>query len=158
MYLEDEKHTSFRTPLGVYCYTVMPFGLKNAGTTYQCAMSTIFRDHLRKTVECYVDDIAIKSRNKNDHLRDLRIMFDVMRVIDWKWIRQNPSWGFRVVNSWDSLLHQREFILTQTKSKPFRACIHLRISKSLGVCKVGWPISEDSSQISRAVVNHSPDL
>jgi len=30
MYLEDEKHTSFRTPLGVYCYTVMPFGLKNA--------------------------------------------------------------------------------------------------------------------------------
>jgi len=46
MYPEDEKHTSFRTPLGVYCYTVMPFGLKNAGATYQRAMNTIFRDHL----------------------------------------------------------------------------------------------------------------
>ena len=46
----------------------MPFGLKNAGATYQRAMNVIFRDHLRKTVECYVDDIAIKSRDKNDHL------------------------------------------------------------------------------------------
>ena len=46
MYPDDERHTSFRTPLGVYCYTVIPFGLKNAGATYQRAMSTIFHDHL----------------------------------------------------------------------------------------------------------------
>jgi len=46
MYPEDEKHTSFWTLLGVYCYTIMSFGLKNAGATYQHAMSTIFRDHL----------------------------------------------------------------------------------------------------------------
>ena len=55
MYPKDEKHTSFRTPLGVYCYTVMPFRLKNAGATYQQAMNIIFREHIRKTVECYVD-------------------------------------------------------------------------------------------------------
>jgi len=67
-YLEEEKHTSFRTLLGVFCYTVMPFGLKNTGATYQRAMNTIFRDHLRKTVEYYVDDIAIKSYDKNNHL------------------------------------------------------------------------------------------
>ena len=78
MYSEDEKHTSFRTPLGVYCYTVMPFGLKNARVTYQRAMNTIFRDHLQKMVECYVDNIAIKSHDKNDHLRDLRTMFNIM--------------------------------------------------------------------------------
>jgi len=35
MYPEDENHTSFRTPLGVYCYTVISFGLKNAGATYK---------------------------------------------------------------------------------------------------------------------------
>ena len=46
MYPDDEKYTSFRTPLGVFCYTVIPFGLKNAGATYQHAMSTIFLDHL----------------------------------------------------------------------------------------------------------------
>ena len=38
MYPDNEKHTSFKTPLGVNCYTVMPFGLKNAGATYQRAM------------------------------------------------------------------------------------------------------------------------
>ena len=42
MYPDDKKHTSFRTPLGVYCYTVMPFGLKNTGATYQRAMNAIF--------------------------------------------------------------------------------------------------------------------
>ncbi|ONK81369.1 uncharacterized protein A4U43_C01F28310 [Asparagus officinalis] len=54
MHPDDEKHTVFRTPLGVFCYTVMPFGLKNTGATYQRAMSKIFQEHLRKTVECYV--------------------------------------------------------------------------------------------------------
>ena len=34
MYPEDEKHTFFRMPVGVYCYTVIPFGLKNVGATY----------------------------------------------------------------------------------------------------------------------------
>jgi len=42
MYREDEKHKSFRMPLGVYCYTVIPFGLKNADATYQRTMNAIF--------------------------------------------------------------------------------------------------------------------
>jgi len=58
----------------------MPFGLKNAGATYQRAMSTIFRDHLQKIVECFVDDIEIKSHDKSNYLHDLRIIFDLMRV------------------------------------------------------------------------------
>ena len=61
MYPDDEKHTSFKILLGVYCYTVMPFGLKNAGATYQRVMNAIFHKHIRKTVECYMDDIAVKS-------------------------------------------------------------------------------------------------
>src|SRR4051812_42149574 len=76
MFPADEKHTSFRTPLGVYCYTVMPFGLKNAGATYQRAMDKIFRPYIRKTVKCYVDDIVIKSRRQTDHFTDLREVFD----------------------------------------------------------------------------------
>ena len=96
MYPEDEKLTSFLTPLGVYCYTVMPFGLKNAGATYQRAMSTIFRDHLRKTVECYVNDITVKSRNKDEHLRDLRTMFDIMQAHQ---LKMNPTKSFLGVSS-----------------------------------------------------------
>ena len=75
---EDEKLTSFRMPLGVYCYTVMPFGLKSAGVTYQRAMNVIFHEHIRKTVECYVDDIVMKSRDKGDHLAELKRVFDIM--------------------------------------------------------------------------------
>jgi len=96
MYPEDEKHTSFRTSLGVYCYTVMPFGLKNVGATYQRAMSTIFWDHLRRAVECYVDDIAIKSRDKNNHLRDLRTMFNIIRAYQ---LKMNPTKSFLGVSS-----------------------------------------------------------
>jgi len=96
MYPGDEKYTSFRTPLGVYCYTVIPFGLKNAGATYQRAMSIIFCDHLRKMVEFYVDNIAIKSCDKNDHLRDLRTIFDIIRAYR---LKMNPTKSFLGVSS-----------------------------------------------------------
>ena len=74
----------------------MPFRLKNAGATYQRAMSIIFRSHLRKTVECYVDDIALKNRDKNDHLRDLKIMFNIMRAHQ---LKMNPTKSFLGVSS-----------------------------------------------------------
>jgi len=72
MYPKDKNHTSFRMPLGVYCCTVMLFALKNAGATYQHAMNTIFYEHICKTVERYVDDIIVKSRDKGDHLAYLK--------------------------------------------------------------------------------------
>jgi len=50
MALEDEEATTFRTPKGIFCYKVMPFGLKNEGITYQRAMQTIFDDTLYKTI------------------------------------------------------------------------------------------------------------
>ena len=74
------KNTSFRTPVEIYCYTVISFGLKNVGATYQRAMNAIFHEHIRKTVECYVDDITVKSHNKGVHLADLRRVFDIMRA------------------------------------------------------------------------------
>ena len=77
MYPDDEKHTSFRTPLGVYFYIVMPFILKNARATYQRAMNAIFHEHIRKIVECYVNDIIVKSRAKSDHIADLKTAFDI---------------------------------------------------------------------------------
>src|SRR5256886_11756473 len=96
MHPDDERHTAFRTPLGVFCYTVMPFGLKNAGATYQRAMDKIFSGLTRKTVECYVDDIAVKSRHKGDHLRDLREVFNLMRAHQ---LKMNPTKSFLVVSS-----------------------------------------------------------
>ncbi|XP_049372499.1 uncharacterized protein LOC125837412 [Solanum verrucosum] len=57
----------------------MHFGLKNARATYQSAMQNIFDNILDKNVECYVDDLVVKSRKKCDHLQDLRMVFDLLR-------------------------------------------------------------------------------
>jgi len=96
MYLDDEKHTSFRTPLGVYCFTVTPFWLKNAGATYQRVMNAIFHEHIHKTVECYIDDITVKSRVKSDHIADLKTIFDIM----WAYqLKMNPTKPFLGVAS-----------------------------------------------------------
>ncbi|PKA54980.1 hypothetical protein AXF42_Ash003616 [Apostasia shenzhenica] len=76
MALEDEKHIAFRTPIDIFCYTVMPFGLQNAGATYQRAMTKIFSDLIHDKVECYVDDLVVKSKYKRNHPEDLRIAFE----------------------------------------------------------------------------------
>jgi len=75
----DQHKIAFRTPWGNFCYKVMPFGLKNAGATYQRAMTTMFHDFIHKTVEFYVDDILVKSKKKEDHVNDIKAAFDRMR-------------------------------------------------------------------------------
>jgi RNase H-like domain found in reverse transcriptase/Reverse transcriptase (RNA-dependent DNA polymerase) len=76
---EDEKHTAFRTPIDIYCYKVMPFGLKNAGATYQRAMTKIFDDLIHKIVECYVDDLVIKAMSYEEDLQYLEVVFKRLR-------------------------------------------------------------------------------
>jgi len=63
---EDQEATAFCTPKGIFCYKEMPFGLKNAGATYERAMQAIFDDMLHKKVECYVDDLVVKSKKRED--------------------------------------------------------------------------------------------
>ena len=60
----------------MYCYVTMPFGLRNAGATYQRCMLHVFGDHLGRSVEAYVDDIVVKSRKADDLVANLRITFD----------------------------------------------------------------------------------
>ncbi|KAK5802979.1 hypothetical protein PVK06_030616 [Gossypium arboreum] len=57
MHPEDMEKTTFVTIWGTFCYKVMPFGLKNAGATYQRAMVTLFHDMMHKEIEVYVDDM-----------------------------------------------------------------------------------------------------
>ena len=64
---EDQDKTSFTTPWGTYCYVVMPFGLKNAGATYQRAMMAIFHDMIHIDMKVYVDDILVKSNTRYEH-------------------------------------------------------------------------------------------
>ena len=67
----DQLTTSFITPFEMFCYVTMPFGLKNAGATYQRCMLQVFGDIIGKIVEAYVDDIVVKSRKASGLVADL---------------------------------------------------------------------------------------
>uniref|UniRef100_A0A2N9F8Q6 Reverse transcriptase domain-containing protein n=1 Tax=Fagus sylvatica TaxID=28930 RepID=A0A2N9F8Q6_FAGSY len=75
----DQEKTAFITPKGIYCYRVMPFGLKNAGATYQRMVTGMFGRVIGKTVEVYIDDMLIKSKRKMKHMEDLREVLEILR-------------------------------------------------------------------------------
>jgi hypothetical protein len=75
----DQLATSFITPFRMYCYVMMPFGLRNAGATYQRCMQHVFGDHIGRTIEAYVDDIVVKTRKADDLVNDLNIAFGCLR-------------------------------------------------------------------------------
>ena len=71
MVVMDKIKTAFITEWGTYCYKVMPFGLKNAGATYQRAVTALFHDMMHKEVEVYVDDMMVKSEMREGHFEAL---------------------------------------------------------------------------------------
>ncbi|GJY58171.1 reverse transcriptase domain-containing protein [Tanacetum coccineum] len=71
----DEEKTAFYTPHGVYCYTKMRFGLKNAGATYQRLVDKAFEKQVGQNLEVYVDDLVIKSHTEAELLRDIEETF-----------------------------------------------------------------------------------
>ena len=66
--------------MGNFYYTVMPFGLKNAGVTYQRAMAAIFHDMMHQELEDHVDDIVVKSKKRGEHFYVLRKVFQRCRA------------------------------------------------------------------------------
>jgi hypothetical protein len=84
---EDQHKTTFICPWGTFAYRKMPFGLKNAGATFQRAMSFAFHD-LKHIVEAYLDDLASCSRKRKDNPTHLRLIFERCRYFR---IRLNPN-------------------------------------------------------------------
>ena len=77
--LDDQEKTVFVTPIGNYYYKVMPFGLKNTGSTYQRMMSRMFESQLEKNIEIYIDDMVVKSKVVSEHLGDFGDILEVLR-------------------------------------------------------------------------------
>ena len=65
------------TSIGNYHYKVMPFGLKNARSTYQRMTTKMFEPQLGKNIEVYIDDMVVKSKVVSEHVGDLRVIFDI---------------------------------------------------------------------------------
>ena len=79
MAVEDVEKTDFLTPCGVYCYTCMPFGLRNAGATFQRLMHIALGRKLRRNTEAYIDDTVVKSREARTLIQDLEETFESLR-------------------------------------------------------------------------------
>ena len=73
--LEDQHKTTFIYPWGTFAYKKIPFGLKNAGATFQREMNFSFHD-IKSIVEPYLDDLSAHSRKRIDHPDHLRLIFE----------------------------------------------------------------------------------
>nr|GEU78405.1 reverse transcriptase domain-containing protein [Tanacetum cinerariifolium] len=92
---EDEEKTAFYTDQGTYCYTKIPFGLKNAVATYQRLVDEAFRSQIRRKLKVYVDDMVVKSKFERELLADIAETFDNLRRINMKLNLKKCSFGVK---------------------------------------------------------------
>ncbi|KAL0350076.1 UNVERIFIED_CONTAM: hypothetical protein Sradi_4156800 [Sesamum radiatum] len=93
----------------------MPFRLKNVGATYQSAMQKIFDDMLHKNVECYVDDLVVKSKKRENHFHDLRKVFERLRRYQLKMNSSKCAFGVTSRKFLGFIVLQRGIEIEQAK-------------------------------------------
>ena len=81
---DDQEKTSFVIGQGTYCYCVMPFGLKNAGATYQRLVNGMFQKQIGTTMEVYIDDMLVNSTTAELHIAHLSEAFQILREYNMK--------------------------------------------------------------------------
>ncbi|GKA21796.1 reverse transcriptase domain-containing protein [Tanacetum coccineum] len=89
----DEEKMAFHTDEGVFCYTKMPFGLKNAGATYQRLVDTIFEGQMGRNLEAYVDDMVIKSKTEPEMIKDVKETLLTLKKVNMKLNPKKYSFG-----------------------------------------------------------------
>jgi len=156
MVLEDQETTAYCTPNGIFCYKVMPFGLKNTGATCQRAIQTIFEDMQHKTVECYINDLVVKLRKRPDQLRDLQQIFERLRRCQLKMNPPKCAFGVTSGNFLGLSSNIEALELTKLKSKPFKTCLGLRTLKSFAVYRGAYRTLEGSCQTCRSLWPFQP--
>ena len=86
---EDQHYMTFRTPYNTYCYTIMPFGLKNAPHTYCHYVQKVFAKQVSHSIETYMHDCAVMSMEFDTHCLDVEESLNLMeqgkmKVNPWK--------------------------------------------------------------------------
>ena len=95
---EDDAHkTAFRTPLGHYQFTVLPFGLANAPATFQGLMNTVLA-HLRHCSQVYLDDNCIMSNTAEEHVQHIREVLTTLRQYGLKCKRKKCHFNLHEVS------------------------------------------------------------
>ena len=124
----NQEKTAFITEEGLYCYRVMPFGLKNVGATYQRLVNRIFKDRIGKTMEVYVDDMLVKSTTMEHHLRDLRETFTDLRLYNMKLNPEKCTFGVEAGKFLGFMVSRRGIEANQEK---VRAILEMPSPKSV---------------------------
>ncbi|BFG24893.1 hypothetical protein CerSpe_111670 [Prunus speciosa] len=117
MSARDAEKIAFRTPYGNFYYTIMPFGLKNAGATYQRAMTAVFHDMMGREVEDYVDDLVVKSKTREGHWEVLRKVLERCRLYGLKMNPKKCAFGVSAGKFLGFLVHQRGIDVDPDKTK-----------------------------------------
>ena len=128
---KDMEKTAFRMPIGNFYYTVMPFGLKNASATYQRIITAIIHDMVQYKLEDYMDDIVVKSKRRENHIKVLREVFERCKLFK---LRMNPlKCAFRVFarKFLGFLVHSRGIDVDPTKAMAIATMKPLTIVKEL---------------------------
>ncbi|XP_072089283.1 uncharacterized protein [Arachis hypogaea] len=100
MHSSDQNKTAFITDLGNYCYKVMPFGLKNAGATYQRLMDRMFAKQIGRNIEVYVDDMVAKTKVGENHISDLTEIFGQIRQYNMRLNPEKCAFAVQGVTDW----------------------------------------------------------
>lgn len=133
----------------------MPFGLKNAGATYQRSMSAIFHYMLHECLEDYVDDIVVKSKQADNHINDLKKVFSQCHKYK---LRMNPlKWAFGVSSGkfLGFMVHRKGIDLDPTKTKTIKDMEPPKSMKQLKSFLGRVSYSKNSFQLCPSYSSHS---
>ena len=114
---EDEEKTAFVTDMGLYCYRVMPFGLQNAGATYQRMVNKVFEKQIGRNMEAYIDDMLVKSMTRTSHIIDLAETFETMNRVGMKLNPKKSFFGLTGGKFLGFMVSQREIEIHPSKSQ-----------------------------------------
>nr|GEY93250.1 reverse transcriptase domain-containing protein [Tanacetum cinerariifolium]GEY93464.1 reverse transcriptase domain-containing protein [Tanacetum cinerariifolium] len=114
---EDDEKTTFHTNQGFFCYTKMPFGLKNAGATYQRLVDKAFEKQIGHNLKVYVDDMVIKIHTEHESLGDIEETFHNLRRINMKLNPKNAHSVRKREHSWATWSARKESRPVQRKQK-----------------------------------------
>src|SRR3954465_15466963 len=128
MALEDQEKTAFITPFGIFCYTSMPFDLKNAGATYQRTVQNCLKEQIGRNVHAYVDNIVIKSQLAVSLISDLQETFKNLHTYQMKLNPDKCTFGVPACKLLGYIVSERDI---EANSENIKAIMTLQKSASI---------------------------
>jgi len=146
--LGDQEKTIFVTPTRNYHYNVMPFDLKNVGSTYQKMITRMFEPQHGKNIEIYIDNMVVKSKLESEHINDLGNIFEILRRHKLRLNASKCSFG---VGSGKFLgymvTHHRIEVNSDQKLIGMTATLNRFISRLVDRCRHFFPVVEQMEGI-----------